>query len=393
MSLPATDPDAPPAVHAPRETIFTAAKWACVCGAYAGVLWAGCWWAACTALGTELPFGSTDRVWGVVVPLALLGGILGCLAGMAVGLFELFRRRSGWDLFALILGGALFGSFGCGASAFVAAAARGHLHPLLSSSLAMATAGFFAGMCGHRVSCRLTAAEREEQTQNRVPPVFAALGWALAGAVCAGGAWAGGCLVAQTALGVRLSLARLSFSNLLLLAALGTLFGGLAGVLVGLCGRSGARRQTALALGIWGATFGTLAGWLHMLALVTTGGDADSLFSSSLAMAAVGFLAGLCGYTFLHRPAGPDEPLCEEEPAVPDVKVEWLLREPKRRRRLPPPLVRVLPVLAVSVGVLLGAALASQAALLAVALLGFAVAWVLYRQERRLDTLERQPRG
>ena len=133
-------------------------------------------------------------------------------------------------------------------------------------------------------------------------------------------------------------------------------------------------------------------------AVEVTRGELHPLLSSSLAMAVAGFFAGLCGYLLSRRPTEPDEPPDEEEEAEPPaVKIEWLLREPKRKWRIDPAFVRVLPVLAVSVGALLGAARLAPSevalALLAVGLLGLAVAWVLYRQERRLDALERRPRG
>ena len=69
----------------------------------------------------------------------------------------------------------------------------------------------------------------------------------------------------------------------------------------------------------------------------------------------------------------------------------------RRRWRIDRALVRVSPVLAVSVGASIGAAALVPSevalALLAIAALGLAVSWVLYHQERRLEALERRPRG
>jgi hypothetical protein len=71
----------------------------------------------------------------------------------------------------------------------------------------------------------------------------------------------------------------------------------------------------------------------------------------------------------------------------------WVLRDyPRRLFKFP--LSRLLPVLAVSMFSLIGAAILAPSsvslAFLAIGLLGFAVARVLHNQEKRLRALERR---
>ena len=75
--------------------------------------------------------------------------------------------------------------------------------------------------------------------------------------------------------------------------------------------------------------------------------------------------------------------------------MEWVLgRGARKRHLLNWPLLRVLPVLAVSAGALVAAAATAPSqvalALLAVGLLGLTIAPVLHNQEKRLRALERR---
>ena len=385
MSVSATDPDAP------RRT---AAGWALVCGVFAGALWAVCWGATGAWREFEYAFGSPNGAAGAAIVMALLGGFLGFVAGTAVGVVGLFRRHSGWDLLNLVSSGMFFGSIGCGLAVFVAAVAHRHIHPLLSSSLTIAGVGFLVGfMAAHPTPAA------GEPGRSRVP-VLAADTWALVVAIWAGAVWAGACLLAGAVFDVPMPFDRTSpaGTHALGLAALGAVYGVLGGALVGLCHQQrGERGQRALILGFGGLLFGALGGGLSALAV----GAFDRLHpivSSSLAMTAVGFVAGLCGCLvsrwLAEEPQAPEE---EDESAAPPVTIEWLLREAKRRWRLNRALERVLPVLAVSAAASAGAAVLIPSevalALLAVALLGLAVSWVLYHQELRLEVLERRPRG
>jgi peptidoglycan/LPS O-acetylase OafA/YrhL len=100
---------------------------------------------------------------------------------------------------------------------------------------------------------------------------------------------------------------------------------------------------------------------------------------SATAWVVAGLLAGLAGYGWGGSPAGED-------------KDDWT----EGRAAVNRPSVRLLAVIGVAVACLV-AALATPAsdagwAVLAVGLLGLAVAWVLSDQERRIRHLERQLR-
>ncbi len=229
-----------------------------------------------------------------------------------------------------------------------------------------------------------------------------AAGWALAAATCTGGTWALVLIGAKwlyNASFVSDELPDGAVGMALLYAAVGAGCGLFVGATVGCIRVAGERGPVALALGTSGALYGALAGGLSVLAVALTAARVHPTVSSSLAVGAVGLLVGLCGYVWSHRrpdSAKPDEDDDEEDTdAPPGPKVEWLLREPKSKRRRPPrALVRVLPVLMATAGASAGAAAFAPAdvafALSAVGALGLSVALVLYRQENRLDALERR---
>jgi hypothetical protein len=116
--------------------------------------------------------------------------------------------------------------------------------------------------------------------------------------------------------------------------------------------------------------------------------------SSTIYWAVIGLLTGLVGYTW-GRKRQPAVLADEEE--LPGERLE---RTPARRavRRPAPagPLVRLLPIFALSSGCLIAAILGRPSpagwAVLAVGLLGFAAAWAFAGQERRIRELERRLR-
>jgi hypothetical protein len=151
---------------------------------------------------------------------------------------------------------------------------------------------------------------------------------------------------------------------------------------------------------------GALGGVLSQLPGIIADAKLLLAVTSSLAWAFAGMLTGVVGYVWsrwnVERPAAEDD---EEEPAQPPPAGATLLpREPARRVRPGPIILRVLPIVAVSVASLVGAALLWPAtvalSLLAVGCLGCFVALVLgdqeYRlrdQQRRLRDLEHRFRG
>ncbi len=228
--------------------------------------------------------------------------------------------------------------------------------------------------------------------------LIAALGWAISGAVCGGGVWAAALGLARLLFDASFLSERLEKSDPTLsvgFVTLGAVYGVLVGGSVGFLHR--AERPTApSALGIGGGLFGALVGAMSVLAATTVGPAAHPILSSSLAVSAVGFVAGFVGYgwsqstTKSTAPGDEDE---EDAAEAPHAKIEWLLRRPERRP-FNRARIRVLPILVTSAGALVAAGCVAPSdlafALLAVGALGSSLSVVLYRQEHRLDALERR---
>lgn len=225
---------------------------------------------------------------------------------------------------------------------------------------------------------------------------LAALWWAFAGAVCAGGFWA----LTFLALFSLRELATAhndivghTLSAALLLGTLSVVTGLVTGVFVGLLRGGDERGTAAIALGMIGVLTGIIGGGLSAPAVVALGEWLHPLVSSSLAWALAGLIAGLLGYEWsrwMHPPAEPTDE-SESEAGTAPPRVEWILhQEPRRLRDWP--LFRVLPVLVVTAFVLVGAAVLAPSdaalALAAVGVLGLAVALVMQVQEYRLRHLE-----
>jgi hypothetical protein len=217
--------------------------------------------------------------------------------------------------------------------------------------------------------------------------------WALAAAVSAAAGWAAALTAARAILDVGSPFDGLRLHGPFVFAAAGAGYGGGAGVLLGVARRGLFDGSVVLRLGVGGSIAGAAAGAAVTLSVRGEQGDEASLLASSLAMAEVGFLSGLFGYIFRPHPAEPQESVDEEEedgPVVPGVRLEWPVRAPKRARRISRPLARALPLLAVSGAALVAACFVDPVAPAAVAALGLATAHAVYRQEQRLDELERR---
>jgi hypothetical protein len=199
--------------------------------------------------------------------------------------------------------------------------------------------------------------------------VFAALGWAVAGAVTAGGLWAG--------------------SVIFVGGASGLLVGGLAGLLHGLVRRErpATRAAAGLLAGLGCLVVGVIGGGFSPLVVDAVGPALPVEASSALAWAAAGALAGLVGYVWPRKRPAPDE-ADEEEPTEG--------RRTRQREWRPSPWSmspRVAPILALSllapVIALVTAPPGAALAFVAVGLLGLAVTGVVAGQERRIRELER----
>lgn len=145
---------------------------------------------------------------------------------------------------------------------------------------------------------------------------LAAVRWALAGAVCAGGFWA-------LALLVFFSWAELATAHhdikghtlgaALLLGTLSVITGLVMGVYVGLFRGGDERGTAAIALGMIGVLTGVIGGGLSAPAVVALGEWLHPVVASSLAWALAGVIAALIGYEWSRWTHPPTEPTDEDE--------------------------------------------------------------------------------
>lgn len=236
-----------------------------------------------------------------------------------------------------------------------------------------------------------------KQSQTTRTPVIAKLGWGLCVSACAGAAALVALAVAHYGFGMSLSsnaIPRLTPDTAALSIAGAGFLGWCLGVSVSMC--AGPRRvQNAVALGSSGFVAGVAGVDCCALMLDATDTAVVAALKFAGAWASAGFLAGVFAcpvsrWVAVEREKEAEVSEQEDEPDAPAVRIEWLLREVKRPWRISRPLARVLPVLAVAVGALVWGAVAENAALVAVAALGFAAAHAFHRQEKRLDALERR---
>jgi hypothetical protein len=367
-------------------------------------------WAACFTASLGL-MGEADPLPGPALPqlrlralpelaadsgaLAAAGAACGLVAGLFVGLY---RRWTGlgkapFDVAAL----GLFGGGAGGALVAPAAVALSRwLHPVAGSALAWALVGALVGLLAFALSRE--DARAHDRAGPGGPRLGPALLWGLAGAACAGGAWASALAAAQSLLGDSFFLAadtRGAIGRALLHASLGGVYGLLAGAVVGALRGKGRRASAALALGCDGAAFGASGGALSVLAVVAAQSRLHPLASSSLAWAAVGFVAALLAY-FQSRSRARWVGAADEDDEQPaDATVEWVLRGRRKPRRWRDRAwFRVLPAPLASACALAGAAVCAPSdlsvGLLAVGALGLAVSLILYNQECRIRELERR---
>lgn len=229
---------------------------------------------------------------------------------------------------------------------------------------------------------------------------LAAMGeWALAGAVCAGGAWAAASVIMSA-----VSIRPLGFAdvkgNVAEATALGVGIGAACGLMIGvaeaiLFGRNN-RAKAVVILGIGGGLFGAIGGGLTPTALNAGHSILPPLVSSSLAWAVAGLLAGPIQHCWSRWTISREDAEDDDEGSTqPQPKAATWMPEP-RRRRSTGPILRFLPMLVVSLGSLVGAAVIAPSqvalALLAVGLLGLSVAGALLSQERWIRELERRLR-
>jgi hypothetical protein len=223
-----------------------------------------------------------------------------------------------------------------------------------------------------------------------------AAAWSLAGAACAGGAWAGTLVLTRALFNQHLGrelesdLATSSFTFGLICAWYGVVVGILAGIVMGRHDR--AKRISLLALG--GFLTGAVGGGLTPRAVHMGTGVMSPLASSSLVWALAGALAGLVARAVsgrVKRPPGPED----EEPVEAAHPVATTRRPRARRLRTSLwALVGHSPLLAASAAALVAAAVVapSESAVtpLVVGVMGASTASSLINLDRRLRAQERR---
>jgi hypothetical protein len=220
---------------------------------------------------------------------------------------------------------------------------------------------------------------------SRLPPPFsqllAGVRWGVAGALMAGGTWAYWLAIPQSQLPQALT--TIDPATAALTTGAGLACGFLLGTLTGT--RSG--MPVAGALG--GALFGGFGGLIPLLAAATRG-VLPVWLSSTLAWAALGFATGAVGSCGCRGPKPidviDDADDTRTRRAGPRVHAAW-------GGRGFGPISRLLPVVGVSVACLAAVVAGTPSpvgwVMLAVGVLGLAVAWALASQEKRIRELER----
>ncbi|MDB5312949.1 MAG: hypothetical protein JWO38_7151 [Gemmataceae bacterium] len=399
-----------------------AAGWGAAGAVSAGGAWAVGLVAARVFMGFAVPAASLDgQVFETAVVLAGICGGCGLVVGAVAGLLLGGADRAGAAV-VWALGGTFTGVIGGGLSPPLVVAGGPQLPVEVGSGVAWSIAGLMAGLIGY--GCRRrhsslhdslgTMSQPPHSTTepttpdwddtdptrrtNLWPATRAAAGWGLAGAVGVGGAWVLGLVTARRILGVEVQ-ASLSRDEMIaaaaVLAAIGVACGLIVGTTSGLLSRNTDRTGTA-ARALIGALAGAAGGGLSPFVVVAVGGWLPVEVSSALSWALVGLLGGVVG-NYRDRRRARQNVIAEEADWSDDESVEDQLPGLKRSRRPTiAPAPRLVPILAVSSACLAAVIATSPSSLgwpvLAIGLLGLAVAWALVGQERRIRELERQLR-
>lgn len=369
------------------HTLLVAVGWGVAAALCAGIAWTA------GAVAARHMFGV--RVPGVSDPLELTALCAGCglLVGLVAG-FALVRPGSLDSRLGVVAAvgvvGCLTGALGGGLSEPMMGA-FGSIPPEVSSGLAWAAAGLFAGLAGG-IGRRFWPEPGGER-------YLRAVGWAITGALAGALVWAGAAVVAELRFEVMIRplVWEMGLAELIMYFG-GTVAGGglFAGAVVGLLS-AWARRvvgrglDSAIRLGLLGGLTGLLGGALAPLLVVRLGQSAPPEVGFGLAGAVAGLIAGLVGHVVTLRLAGHDAEADDE--AGP---AEGRVTPGARHIPAAVPMLRLLPVLAVAVLTLVAAMATfppgTRVVLIAVGVLGLAVAYVQAGQERRIRELERRLR-
>jgi hypothetical protein len=321
--------------------------------------------------------------------VAIYGLLIGGLAGLVVGgprrVAGALRHGLGW---------AGVGAMAGGLGPVLGSLAGGRMSMATATIVACGIAGLLAALVGY--GCRRQPTEAHEDLGDHWPAV-SAVKWAAAGVAVAAAACAIGVALGQQFLPVPWPDRELTGSvagNISLMAGLGAAYGLFAGGAAGLVLADRQRLIAALRHGMGFAIVGAVAGGLGPVLEAVSGGRLPASVATTIACGIAGLLAGLVGYAMRQRAQEPTRELDD-----------WLADAEATDRSPPPavgrapdagPVIRQWPILAISVAclavIVVGPASAAGWPLLAVALLGFAVAWALAVQDQRLGALEDQLR-
>ena len=373
----------------------TAAGWAAV-----GVAFAIAAASAGVALANQIPTIRWSRLalqGGVAETAALTAGLVatyGLLIGGLAGLVNGGPRRVAAAL-RHGLGWAGVGAVAGGLGPVLGSLAGGRMSMATATIVACGIAGLLAALVGY--GCRRQPTEAHEDLGDHWPAV-SAVKWAAAGVAVAAAACALGVALGQQFLPVPWPDRELTGSvagNISLMAGLGAAYGLLVGGAAGAVLAKRRRLTAALRHGLGFAAAGAVAGGLGPVLGAMSGGRLPAPAATTIACGIAGLLAGLVRFAMRRRPPEPLEDLDDNWPADADAV-----------DRSPPPTIgrvpetgqvaRQWPILAIAVAclvvIVVGPASAAGWPLLAVALLGFAVAWALAVQDQRLRALEDQLR-
>lgn len=383
----ADEPDTRPRWwHAPRDAVF----WGIAAALCAGAAWVGVAVAARPVFEIALRTNPAQREAEPIAELTAIGAGSGLAIGMLAGF--VFVRRRGLDdhlgaMAAFSLVAAAAGGVGGGLSVPMIAAFPS-LPIEVSTGLAWAVAGLIGGTAGG-IGRRFWPIPEGRTARDT------SANWALTSALAGGLTAAIGAVAGQLYFNGPLWDREWTPELYTLtgyLAGAGAAGGSLVGAIVGARSRRGRRlfgspSRSAVRLGLLGGLTGLLAG-LAPLMVVGLGRAVPVEATLALAGAAAGLVAGVVGHGWTHPAA---KPVIEvgEHPGGQAAVSEVL-------RPSGPPMVGLLPVLAVAVLTFVAAIATfppgTRVVLVAVGLLGLAVAYVQAGQERRIRDLERRLR-
>jgi hypothetical protein len=350
----------------------------------AGTAWTTAAVAAGHLGGARVPDVPQGGEVGAALEMTAIGAGCGLLVGAVAGVFLVRRHGTGGRevLAVATVAGVIIGGIGGGLSVLMTTMFGG-LPAEVSSGLAWAVAGLFAGFAGgigERFAWKRAGCWRWGGVRRAARwAVVAALVGALASAAAAAGElWSGTTLWYVN-----------WHEQLWESVTYGANGGALGGLLVGAA--IGFVSGWPIRLGLVGGLIGLLGGGLLPLFIMELGPSVPGAVGFGLAGAIAGFAGGLVGHLLAPRPAETVEEPNEEDEPTGGACAATARRTPAGR-----PMLRLLPVLAVAVLTIVAAIATfppgTRVVLIAVGLLGLAVAHVQAGQERRIRELEHRLR-